>query len=187
MTFKGRRKYGKLKEEALDSTLWWTRWERRYGSVARHTRWWWWWWWWWLKVARKGRNPCWVRLEVSWLLWRCNSVSCDVGLPTLTWVLSRYLRFRVSHIYNGNGVWWTRGSSNLMMEAIGFLYQTIWRYIPAVFTSVLYLRCLRVKPGQSCVLFCLRDSKLCVTAVGYVTVKPALRFNPIPNLSPLSP
>ena len=27
---------------------------------------------------------------------------------------------------------------------------------------------------------------VCVTAVGYFTVQPALRFNPIPNLSPLS-
>jgi len=47
MTLKGSRKYGKLKEGALDSTLWWTRWGRRYGSVARQTRWWWCWWWWW--------------------------------------------------------------------------------------------------------------------------------------------
>jgi len=170
MTLKGSRKYGKLKEGALDSTLWWTRWGRRYGSVARQTRWWWcWWWWWcWLKVARKGRNPCWVRLEAPWWLWRRNSVSCGVGLPTLTWVLPRYLHFRVSHIYNGNCVWSTRGSSSLVMEAIGFLYQTTWRHIPAAFTSILYLRCLRVKKEQSCVLFCLRDSKLCVCYGGRI-------------------
>jgi hypothetical protein len=42
---KVRRGYWKLKEEALDRSLWRTRFGRGYGHIARQTTWWWWWWW----------------------------------------------------------------------------------------------------------------------------------------------
>ena len=38
-----KRKYWKLKEEALDHTLRIIRFERGYGRIVRQTRWWWWW------------------------------------------------------------------------------------------------------------------------------------------------
>jgi hypothetical protein len=39
-----RRRYGKLKDEALDRTLGRTHLWKGYGSVVRKTTWWWWWW-----------------------------------------------------------------------------------------------------------------------------------------------
>jgi hypothetical protein len=48
-----------LKEEALDSTVWTTRFGRGYAPVVRQTRWWWWWWGWRdLKHAWKDEILC---------------------------------------------------------------------------------------------------------------------------------
>jgi hypothetical protein len=46
--FKEMRGYWELKEEALNCTVWRTRFERLYGAVVKQAKgWWWWWWWWW--------------------------------------------------------------------------------------------------------------------------------------------
>ena len=49
------KRYWKLKAEALDRTLWRTRFGRGCGPAVRQTAWWWWWWRWrrrrrWLRV-----------------------------------------------------------------------------------------------------------------------------------------
>lgn len=80
-------------------------------------------------------------------------MSRGVSLPTLTWVLPRYLRFRVPHIYNGN--------------------------VPAM------PEC-KTRTELCAFLLVWLKADTCVAAVGNVTVQPALRCNPTPNLSPLS-
>lgn len=80
--------------------------------------------------------------------------------------VSTYFRFRVPHTYNGNGNLPIRGSSTLMMEATGSLYQTTRRHMPG--DSSLEICSVPALPesrighvfSQSCMLFCSRDSKL---------------------------
>jgi len=52
MTVKKRRKYWKLKDEALDRTLWRSPFERGYGSVVKQTMCWW--------AVRLCTRPSWL-------------------------------------------------------------------------------------------------------------------------------